>query len=165
MGARANDQRGVTLIELVMTMLVISIAVAGVLGVLQQATARSADPAILAQAQAIAEAYLDEILQRDFADPDGVEAGETRATYDDVDDYHALAANGCATVSAACPVAGNCACDQFGAPVDALSGFTVAVSVTAATLAGAPSRRVDVSVGHTRFPNLALSLAGYRTDY
>lgn len=158
-------QRGVTLVELVMTMVVISLAVAGVLGVLQQATAKSADPAITAQAQAVAESYLDEILQRAYADPDGVEAGENRASYDDVDDYHALAANGCIATSAACPVPGSCACDQFGAPVDALSGYTVAVSVTATTLAGATAKRVDVSVGHARFADLSLSLSGYRADY
>ena len=34
----------------------------------------------------------------------------------DVDDYHALAASGCTSTSAACPVAGDCPCDQFGAP-------------------------------------------------
>ena len=30
---------------------------------------------------------------------------------------------------------------------------------------GAAALRVDVTAGHTRFPDLSLSLAAYRTDY
>ena len=160
-----RHQRGLTLIELIMSMVIIAIAVAGVLGVLQQTTARSADPALLAQAQAIGEAYLDEILQRAYTDPDGSETGETRSTFDDVDDYHALAANGCVSTSTACPSLGVCACDQFGAPVDGLAGYTVTVSVSPATLSGATMKRIDVTVGHTRFPDLSLPLSGYRGDF
>ena len=163
--SRPLRQRGATLIELVMTMVVVSVAVAAVLLVLQQTTARSADPAIQAQAQSIATAYLEEILQREYADPDGSEAGETRATYDDVDDYHALAGNGCVVTSAACPTLGSCACDQFGNPVAALAGYTVSVNVATTTLNGATARRVDVTVGHARFPDLSLALSGYRGAY
>ena len=158
-------QAGTTLIELIMTMVIVSVAVAAVLLVLQQGVARSADPAIQAQAQSIATAYLEEILQRDYADPDGSEAGETRATFDDVDDYHALAANGCTATSAACPALGSCACDQFGSPIAPLAGYTVSVNVAAGTLNGATARRVDVTVGHARFPDLALAVSGYRSDY
>ncbi len=161
----AGRQRGVTLIELVMTMVVISLAVAGVLGVLQQTTARSADPAIEAQALAVAESYLDEILQRAYTDADGLEVGETRATFDDVDDYDALAVNGCIATSAACPALGACACDQFGAPVDELAGYTVTVGVGTQTLAGAAAKRVDVTVTHPGLAPSGVSLSAYRTDY
>ena len=158
-------QHGFTLVELVMALTIVSLAVAGVLGVLQQSAAHSADPALQAQAQAIAESYLDEILQRAYADPDGGEAGETRASFDDVADYHALVANGCVATSAACPVLGDCVCDQFGNPVDGLAGFTVTVTVGVSPLNGATAQRVDVLVGHDRLPTLSLSLSGYRADY
>ncbi|MCP5149374.1 MAG: type II secretion system protein [Ectothiorhodospiraceae bacterium] len=157
--------RGATLIELVLTIVVLSVALVGVLAVSRVNTARSADPVLLTQAQAVARAYLEEVLLRDYVDPDGSDAGETRATFDDVDDYHGLAANGCTAVSAACPAAGSCACDQFGEPVDALSGYQVSVAVSADTLNGAAARRVDVTVTHPGLAGVAVALSGYRASY
>jgi MSHA pilin protein MshD len=84
----------------VVTIVILSVSVAGVLAGIGSLTARSADPMITAQAGAIAEAYLEEILLRSFRDPEaaasdctsspGVDAGETRASYDDIDDYNGL---------------------------------------------------------------------------
>ena len=159
--------RGFTLVEVVIAIVVIAAALTGLFVVMTQTTAKSADPMIVTQAHAIAEAYLEEILLRPYADPSplGSEAGETRATFDDVDDYDALVANGCLATTAACPVLGSCACDQFGNPLAALAGYTVAVSVTTTTLNGEPAKLATVSVGYAAQPQLGASLSGYRANF
>ncbi len=162
---RFNSHRGASLIELVISIVIISVGLAGILGVMNLTTAKSADPVLRMQALAIAQSYLEEILLRDFADPDVDAEGANREIYDDVDDYHALASNGCLSTSAACPVLGNCACDQFGVPIDDLPNYTVGVSVVASTLNGAPVQRVEVTVSHTRVPDVGLSLTGYRANF
>jgi MSHA pilin protein MshD len=156
---------GLTLIELLIAIVVIGVAVAGVLRVMSVVTANSADPLFQVQALGIARSYLEEILLHEYADPDGSEAGENRATYDDVPDYDGLTNNGCLATSAACPVLGDCVCDQLGDPIDSLPGYNVAVSVTADALNGSPALRVDVTVTHNRIPDVNLTLSGYRTSY
>jgi len=95
-------QRGVNLIELLISIVIISIACAGVLLVFAQTVRFSADPMIQAQGLAIAEAYLDEILARPVCDPTSGCAGEpaseegnpslatSRPLLDDVHDYDGL---------------------------------------------------------------------------
>lgn len=71
MAARGTGQRGVTLIELVIFIVVVSIAVVGLLQIFARTTASSADPQLRKQALAIAEAMLDEIegARFTFCDP------------------------------------------------------------------------------------------------
>ena len=99
-------QQGATLVELVMTIVIISIAIAGVVGAFALITGRSADPLNQTRAVALSQLYMDEILSKSFAhdSPVGggaVDAGdadcnnlgpdgETRRTFNDVDDYHTL---------------------------------------------------------------------------
>ncbi|PIG30200.1 MSHA pilin protein MshD [Janthinobacterium sp. 35] len=68
---RRTVQRGVTLIELVIFIVVVSIAVVGLLQIFTHTTASSADPQLRKQALAIAEAMLDEIegARFTFCDP------------------------------------------------------------------------------------------------
>ena len=65
-------QRGVSLIELIVTIVVIGAAVAGVLGAFSMASRSSADPMIQKQALAIAEAVMEEVQLMPFTycDPD-----------------------------------------------------------------------------------------------
>ena len=69
-------QRGVTLVELIIFIVIVSSAVAGVLLTLNMATRSSADPMIQKQALAIAEALLEEIQLQPFTfcDPDDSQA-------------------------------------------------------------------------------------------
>ena len=71
MAARGPGQRGVTLIELVIFIVVVSVAVVGLLQIFARTTASSADPQLRKQALAIAEAMLDEIegARFTFCDP------------------------------------------------------------------------------------------------
>jgi MSHA pilin protein MshD len=146
-----RGERGVTLIELIVSILIVAIAASAVLGVLSRSAGRSADAMIMAQAVSIAEAYLEEISLKAYADPDGVDGETVRTDFDDVDDYNGLVDSG--------------ARNQFGTAIAALSRYTVTVTVgTSAALTSVPSGdalRIDVRVTYT--PNVTVALSGYRT--
>ncbi len=90
---RHGCQRGFTLIELIVFILIISVGVVGILLVMNTTVKSSADPVLRKQSLAMAEAILDEVLSRGFANPVGgyTEAAPAtcanRAIYDDVSDY------------------------------------------------------------------------------
>lgn len=110
-----RNQRGLTLIELIVFIVIVSVALAGVLTVLNHTTRYSADPMVRKQALAIAEALLEEVMLQPFTwcDPDdanaptatgyagctvaentlAAEAGEARGSatpFDNVNDYNGL---------------------------------------------------------------------------
>ncbi len=151
--AATKQQRGVTLVELLVSIVIVSIAASGVLGVLSMTTAASADPMIRHQAAAIAEAYLEEILLKPMTDPDGVDGEALRTDFDDLDDYDGLADVG--------------ARDQFGVPISGLGNYNVAVAVSpSAALPAIPlvdALRVDVVV--TNGVEINFTLSGYRTRF
>lgn len=62
--------RGATLIELVTAIVIVSLAIAGVLLLTTDTTRRSGDPLLIEQANSIAGAYMEEIQQKQFCDPD-----------------------------------------------------------------------------------------------
>jgi MSHA pilin protein MshD len=101
--------RGFTLIELIVTMLIISIAALGVTYSLSLGLRHQSDALWQAKTVALAEAYLEEILARRYDEnspsggvppctpsstacsaPGAFNDGEIRAEYDDVDDYDGL---------------------------------------------------------------------------
>ena len=151
MTCRAHTQRGVTLVELLVSIVIVSIAASSVLGVLSMTTAASADPMIRHQAAAIAEAYLEEIMLKPIDDPDGVDGEAARADFDDLDDYNGLVDTGVR--------------DQFGVPIAALADYNVGVSVSPSSglpsVPAADALRVDVVV--TRGSDINFVLSGYRT--
>ena len=149
----SGRQSGVTLIELVVSIVVVALAAGAVLGVLARSVETSADAMVLSQAVSIAEGYLEEITLKPFVDPDGVEPEAGRAAFDDVADYDGLVDVG--------------ARDQFGNPIPALAGYTVRVTVSASgALTGVPNadaKRVDVRVTYP--PSVDLTLSAYKTRY
>lgn len=110
--------RGFTLIESVIALVVLAAAAAGVLLIFAEASARSADPMIRAQAQSIAMAYMDEILLQAYADPETGATGATeegsRSDFDDVWDYDGIDEQ---------PTA------RTGINIPALNDYTVSVDV------------------------------------
>jgi MSHA pilin protein MshD len=147
---RGRRERGATLIELIISIVVIAIAAGAVLGVLSRTAGRSADAMVMTQAVAIAEAYLEEITLKSFADPDGVDGETSRAAFDDVDDYDGLVDDD--------PE------NQFGTVLAQLSEYTVTVTVVAsmglAGVPGADARRIDVRVTYPG--NGVVALSGYK---
>ncbi|HUF74413.1 MAG TPA: prepilin-type N-terminal cleavage/methylation domain-containing protein [Gammaproteobacteria bacterium] len=151
MRLEARKQGGMTLIEVVIAIVVIAIAVSAVLGVLARNVGASADAMIVSQGITIAEAYLEEISLKAFADPDGADGEIGRANFDDVDDYDGLVDAGAA--------------DQFGNPIPDLAGYTVSVAVNASSalpgIGAADAYRIDVRVQFASAVDYMLS--GYRT--
>ncbi len=71
--SRRQDQLGVTLIELIMFIVIVSTALMGVLSVLNMTIKNSADPLVHKQMLAVAEGLLDEVemMQYTVCDPSG----------------------------------------------------------------------------------------------
>jgi len=64
---KMTHQSGVTLVELILSMVIISIALTGVMTVMNLTVSHSADPVVNHQAVAIAEACMEEVLLEPFA--------------------------------------------------------------------------------------------------
>ena len=78
-----QPQRGISLIELIMFIVIISVALTGILLVMNTSPRSSADPLIHKQALAIAESLLEEVelMPFTYCDPDDVNAASaTSAT-------------------------------------------------------------------------------------
>lgn len=150
---RARRERGVTLVELVVAIVVIGIAASAILGVIASNVQRSADPMVRQQAVAVATAYLEEILLKPYEDPDGSDGEAARTDFDDTDDYDGLVDVG--------------ARDQFGNAIGPLAAYTVSVSVASSgalpSTGGGDVLRADVTV--TRAPDVSFTLSGYRARY
>ncbi|USX24602.1 type II secretion system GspH family protein [Oxalobacteraceae bacterium OTU3CINTB1] len=84
-------QRGLTIIELVMFMVIMGVAAAGIIGVINIGTKSSADPLRRKQAMLIAEAYMEEVQS----------AGLTFCAPADANYGTAVAQAGCATAAGA----------------------------------------------------------------
>lgn len=149
-----NALRGYTIIELMMSIAIIAIAVLGTLIAINTATIYSGDPMITYQGYAIAESYLEEIIQKNF--PSGSCPAATRSNYTNICNY-----NGLSQVPT----------DQTGAAIAGLGAYTVNVVVNSTTaqlgspslIAGTQVVRIDVSVSHNRMPTITFST--YRTNY
>lgn len=137
-------QRGFTLIEVIIFIVVVGAGLAGILAVSTNAVKGSADPMVRKQAMALADSILEEILQKEFADPDGVGGETTRATMDDVADYNGATK----TLFTDWPAS--------------LGSYDVAITVTAMTLGGVAAQRVVVTVTGG---NNTIAMTGYRTQY
>ena len=81
---KARRQRGLSLVEQIVFIVVVGVAVAGVLAAMNVATRGSADPMIQKQALAIAEAVLEEVQLQPFTrcDPDDTSAATATAAAD-----------------------------------------------------------------------------------
>lgn len=83
-------QQGLTLPELIIAIVVIAVGLSGVISAVNFLVARTGQPERLAQATAIAEAYIEEITLHPLVDPDGVGGETARTDFDDVFDYNGL---------------------------------------------------------------------------
>jgi len=148
-----HRHRGVTLIELVVAITIVAVAATTILGAIAAVASRSADAMMQQQAIAIAQAYLDEILQRWVVDPNGTPPNTGRGSWDLVDEYNGLVDVG--------------AHDQFANPIPSLAAYTVSVTTSPSSArAGVPAaaaRRIDITVSYS--PNGSVTLSGYRTNY
>ncbi len=178
---------GVTLVELIVFIVIVGVALAGVFAAFNTITAASADPQVRKQVLAIAESLMDEVALMPFTycDPDdtaaptaanpaactapvngedaaiGPEAGETRTSaatpFDNVSDYHGLSM-----------VAG--IQDITGVTIGGLSAYSASINVSQAGLGSggdaigaADALRISITV--TGPGGVTTTLEGYRTRY
>ncbi len=148
-------QVGMTLVELVITIVIVGIAAAALYSAMAAIGGRSADPMLRQQSLAIAEAYLEEILLQPYLDSGGAVCPAppaSRAGYDNVCDYNGLNDNG--------------ARDARGQAITALANYRVQVAVTPQAwdvLAASDALLVKVTV--TDPAGQVLRLDGYRARY
>ena len=139
---------GFTLLEIITTVVVIAVAAPTLMSVFSSTIQTSADPMFQHQALSIAEAYMEEILLKDFA----IGPETTRASFDDVRDYNGLTDVG--------------ARDQANNLIAGLNDYTISVTVANDGLNGiaaADSLRIDITVSHAMIDNILLSV--YRVNY
>lgn len=178
----STDERGLSLIELLVFIVVVGVAVTGVLSVFSFNARTSADPVVQKQALAIADSLLEEVLAQPYTycDPDDanvetaanatgcattpegmgpeVAQGESRGSnltpFDNVNDYNGFAMNSGIV-------------DPGGNAVPDLNGYTASVQVqSAGAFNGIPAGEtllVTVTVNGPGNHNVTLS--GYRTRY
>ncbi len=174
-------QHGVTMIELVASIVIISIAVLGLILVTAGVAGRTGDPMPERQASAIAHAYMEEVMLANFCDPDFLTPGNTcqvqcgtnacsacggvgplkeatRDLYDDVCDYNGLSDAG--------------ARDRSDSAIAGLSLYTVSVSVMDSGISfGTPAInsnagevvRIDVNVSHAALDS-DFNLSAFRAN-
>lgn len=183
--------RGATLIELIMFIVIISVGLAGILGVMNLTTRASADPLIQKQALAIAEAYLEEVLAAPFTycDPDDAHAATAESTgaVNPADTLvcattlEAMGSEGETRGSTTTPydnvndynsLAAGAPASIDGTPITVLGAYQVAVAVTAEAIstvaandANGRSQSLRVTVTVTGPSNTSVTLDGYRTRY
>ena len=180
-------QAGVTLVELIMFIVIISIALAGILQIMRFTTANSADPLRRKQALMVAEALLEEVRLAGFTycDPSsenadtatstaecnvkenwGNEAAGALRPYDNVNDY--VGASG--TPNAAFNGGGSVLLDALGRPMN-LSGYSATVAITPDALgdigagAGADSNALRIRIMVKYDTTESVTLDGYRARY
>jgi MSHA pilin protein MshD len=159
---RQQSQSGFTLVELIVSIVVIAVAVTGVLLAVQFTTMHSADPMIRQQAVAIADAYMEEIMLQRYKDPDG-DNDEPRSKFDDVYDYN--------------DVNNEEPRDQTNSTMPGLENYRVDVQVENATSdSSTPGRlgpsgekldqsaKITVTVTH-QSADVEFSLTGFKTQY
>lgn len=175
-------QRGVTLVELVMFIVIVGAAVSGVLSVYQVTAAKSADPVVRKQALAIAESLLEEIalMPYTWCDPDDAAAatatssaacatpesmtapgpetaqGESRYStttpFDNVNDYHGFHMAGIR--------------DLAGNAIAGLEAYTADVTITRGGLGIAdPDDVARIAVTVTGPGAESVTLQGYRVRH
>lgn len=150
-------QRGFTLIELIVFIVVVGAAMAGILSVSNTTVKSSADPMMRKQSLAIAQSLLEEILLKEYAKPGGsavvgYASGGARNLYDCVSDYNGYLTSGGIV-------------DSTGTAVSGLTAYNIspAVAVTGPTTwSGVQVYKVVVSVNG---PQGVVSLTGYRGNY
>lgn len=159
MCASRRRQSGLTLVEVILSMVLLGIGIAFFVSVAAPSLRTSADPMQRKQALAIAESMLHEIAAKPFGNPAGGFSGaptqDNRALFDDVGDYDGFASTGVHSID--------------GVAVAALSGYDVSVAVAAAAFGSASStvpasdaRLITVTV---RYPGGSVSLSSYRAAY
>ena len=164
-GGKRRGQSGVSMVELIMFIVIISIAVAGILLVMNKVSGHSADALVRKQALAAAESLLEEIELQDFIPASGaggiavcpgaascVSITNRANIYHIISDYNGFATSGIFPVS--------------GVVIPGLANYNASVAVSGVALGNiAAASSVLITVTVTDPQNNATLISGYRTAY
>lgn len=152
-----RNQRGISLIELIMFIVIISTALVGILSVMNLTTSHSADTVVRKKAIAAAESLLEEIELQDFIPASGVPAAVTQANR--ATDYHTVLNYDGFKTAGIFPVSGV-------APIAGLEGYSATVAVIPSALGAIPpGSALLITVTVTTPQGEGISISGYRTAY
>lgn len=149
-------QSGVTLVELILFIVIVSIAVAAVLQVYGVTARANADPLLRRQSLAIAQALMEEISYKAAANPPGGFAGPytpaNRWLFDDVVDYSGFSMAGIA--------------DLTNVPISGLESYQLNIAVVSSAFGLVPvSQGLRFTVTVTAPDGEPTVLEGYRASY
>ena len=193
--ALSRSQAGLSLVELIMFIIIVSVGVAGILTVFNVTAQKSADPQVRKQMLAIAESLLEEVelTPFTFCDPDDANArtathavvgagitdcassaqndnktqppGESRGNATNPFDNVADYGGTTGTTTIS-PIS-----DSTGTPISGLGGYSAQISIAAQALGGIADVDVDVTPQSLLIKvtvtrgSDSLSLSGYRLRY
>lgn len=150
-------QSGLTLIELIIFIIVISVGLVGILSVMNVTVRGSADPMIRKQAIALAEAVLEEVLSKNYTgtlpETDSTNCSN-RAFYVGIDDYNCFTGTPATAV-----IKGD---TSLAGTATNLIGFTATVAVAPVTVNGLTMKSITVTASGG---NETVQLIGYRANY
>lgn len=172
------QQAGFTLVETIIVIVLVGAMMAGMTSLFITNVGNSHRPYLRQKALAVANAFMDEILRKQWNENTplgggcvntlsgscptgpgavamGVDAGESRATYDDIDDYNAITNQTPPQDSSATNMPG-------------YTGYTVNVSVTqpGAAWNGVPALDVRlITVSVTSSSNETIAVSAYRVNF
>ncbi len=144
-----RHQAGFSLVELIVFIVIVGVSLAGILLSVQRGMGESGNPHIRYRVIELSQLYLDEIISRRYdqqtplgGSPScvpaatctalagfGPDAGETRATWNDVDDFHALKEGNSAVCQTTNPLSSATLRDSRGLPRAGYDGYCVEVEV------------------------------------
>lgn len=153
---------GFTLVELVISMTMISIALLGTLLAINTATLFSGDPLVTHQSMAIGESYLEEILQKDFPIfpcPSPPSPGG-RSAFNNICQYHGLLES--PTSQSGSQISPQLNAYKVSVAVDGTNSVLGPPNFPSLT-PGSEVVRIDVTVSHPRISGMTFS--AYRTKY
>jgi MSHA pilin protein MshD len=147
-----RQNRGFTLIEIIIFIVVVGAGLAGIMAVSTNVVRSSADPMLRKQAMSLADSILEEIMLQNFNDPDGlpnIKEG-AHADWDNVSDYDG---QNNATLGVPAALA------AYAVDIRVANDTTVVGSVPR------PALRVTVTVNYPSNPPESVAITGYRTCY
>lgn len=141
---------GFTLVEMVVAIVVLGVALAGLASTFSVVPMHSTDPLVTKQLLAIAEEFMEEVQLKPYdAAANAAATGCARDTFNDVSDYNNYPAN-----QRLCTVDGTLIAD--------LTAYALQIKVSNTTLSGTAAKFIEVTVSRGRD---SFTLVGWRTDY